>query len=159
MAARKTVRRQYLFLVFVLTFSLQSWNIRSANNLIVKWQRIFGFSDRNPILPILEESFEYRFNFNTASFYWQGAVDYLKRYTPATADMYKSDVTQVVSPYMNLMLNTQHSRSFLTSYVLQKEEYPSIRKVFSVVSTEHWCAGRHYLRTVLGHLANNGKLL
>ncbi len=159
------MRRQYLLLTLVLTLSLQAknmcenhgynysyyspasakqevvfpvvWDIRSANNLIITWQRIFGFSDRNPIYSILEESYEHGFNAALVraelSDVWfpeqpgasgdrffplagtvrsiglnlvlgglrtslyeqehnQATVNYLKRYIPATAGMYKGDV-------------------------------------------------------------------
>ncbi len=38
------------------------WDIRSANDLVLIWQKIFGFSGGNPIYSILEESLESGFN-------------------------------------------------------------------------------------------------
>ncbi|MCK5786353.1 MAG: T9SS type A sorting domain-containing protein [Candidatus Sabulitectum sp.] len=39
-----------------------AWDIRSASDLVLVWQRIFGISDGNPIHSILEESIECGFN-------------------------------------------------------------------------------------------------
>jgi hypothetical protein len=39
-----------------------AWDIRSASNLILAWQRIYEPAQSNPILPILQEAMESGFN-------------------------------------------------------------------------------------------------
>ena len=85
------MRKQYLLLMFILVVPLLGenmweshghnysyhsygspddekvifpvvWDIRSANDLVLIWQKIFGISGGNPIYSILEESFESGFN-------------------------------------------------------------------------------------------------
>jgi len=85
------VQKQYLFLLFILAIPLlgenmwQShghnysyhsydssddekvifpvvWDVRSANDLVLIWQKIFGIAGGNPIYSILEESFDCGFN-------------------------------------------------------------------------------------------------
>lgn len=62
-----------------------AWDVRSANNLIMAWQNIYGISGSNPVLSILEESRE--FGFNTAIIRSELADKWFPDQTGAAGDL------------------------------------------------------------------------